>query len=41
MQFQNPVVPKKEGALGRKKWRIVDFRKLNVIIGDRFPIPIS
>jgi len=35
------VVPKKEDASGKKKWRIVDFRKLNdVTIGDSFPIPV-
>jgi hypothetical protein len=36
------VVPKKEDASGKKKWRIVvDFRKLNdITIGDSFPIPV-
>lgn len=35
------VVPKKEDASGKKKWRIVvDYRKLNdKTIPDRFPIP--
>jgi hypothetical protein len=34
------VIPKKEDANGRKKWRIVvDFRKLNeVTVGDSFPL---
>jgi hypothetical protein len=35
------VVRKKVDASGKKKWRImVDFRKLNVTIGDSFPIPV-
>jgi hypothetical protein len=36
------VIPKKEDASGKRKWRIVvDFRKLNdVTIGDSFPIPV-
>ena len=36
------VIPKKEDASGRKKWRIVvDFRKLNeVTVGDSFPLPV-
>jgi len=36
------VVPKKTGASGKMKWRVVvDFRKLNgVTIGDSFPIPV-
>jgi hypothetical protein len=36
------VVPKKEDASGKKKWRIiVDFRKCNdVTIGDSFLIPV-
>lgn len=35
------VVPKKEDASGKKKWRIViDYRKLNqVSIDDKFPMP--
>ena len=35
------VVPKKAGASGKEKWRIVvDFRKLNYIrIGYSFPVP--
>jgi hypothetical protein len=36
------VIPKKENASGKKKWRIVvDLRKLNNdMIGDNFPIPV-
>jgi hypothetical protein len=36
------VIPKKEDASGRKKWRIVvDFRNLNeVTVGDSFPLPV-
>jgi len=36
------VVPKKIGASGKMKWRVVvDFHKLNdVTIGDSFPIPV-
>lgn len=35
------IVPKKEDASGKKKWRlVVDYRKLNdVTIDDRYPIP--
>jgi hypothetical protein len=36
------VIPKKVGATGKRKWRIVvDFRKLNdVTVVDSFPIPV-
>jgi len=36
------VIPKKEDASGKKKWRIVvDFRKLDeVTVGDSFPLPV-
>ena len=36
------VIPKKEDASGKRKWRIVvDFRKLNeVTVGDSFPLPV-
>ena len=36
------VIPKKEDASGKKKWRIVlDFRKLNEVTGgDSFPLPV-
>jgi len=36
------VIPKKEDASGKKKWRIVvDFRKLNeVTVSDSFPLPV-
>jgi hypothetical protein len=35
------IVPKKQDASGKRKWRIcVDFRKLNdVTVGDSFPLP--
>lgn len=35
------IVPKKSGADGKKKWRVViDFRRLNdVTVGDAFPLP--
>lgn len=35
------IVPKKDDASGKKKWRlVVDYRKLNeVTIDDRYPIP--
>lgn len=35
------IVPKKQDASGKKKWRIViDYRKLNdVTVGDSFPLP--
>jgi hypothetical protein len=34
------IVPKKQNAPGKRKWRIcVDFRKLNdVTVGDSFPL---
>ena len=36
------LVPKKEDASGKKKWRVVvDFRKINEkTIHDTFPIPV-
>jgi len=35
------VIPKKTDASGKRKWRIVDFRKFNdVTIGDSFPIRV-
>jgi len=36
------VIPKKEDASGKRKWRIVvDFRKLNeVTVDDSFPLPV-
>ena len=36
------MIPKKEDASGKKKWRIVvHFRKLNeIIVGDSFPLPV-
>ena len=34
------VVPKKLDSSGKTKWRdVVDFRKLNVTVGDSCPIP--
>ena len=35
------IVPKKPGASGEKKWRVViDYRKLNnVTVGDSYPLP--
>ncbi|CAH2088027.1 unnamed protein product [Euphydryas editha] len=35
------VVPKKQDASGKQKWRVViDYRKLNdITIGDTYPIP--
>ena len=41
--WNSPILvhPKKTDASGKKKWRIVvDFRKLNVTIGDSFSIPV-
>jgi hypothetical protein len=36
------VIPKKSDASGKKKWIVVDFRKLNdVTIGDSFPTPVT
>ena len=35
------VPPKKPESSGKRKWRVVvDFRKLNVTVGDSFPIPV-
>ena len=36
------VIPKKEDASGKNKWRIVaHFRKFNeIIVGDSFPLPL-
>ena len=35
------VVPKKQDSSGKRKWRVVvEFRTLNVTLGDSFPIPV-
>ena len=41
MELPILLVPKKLDSSGRRKWRVVvDFRKLNVTVGDSFPIPV-
>ena len=42
-RWNSPIlfVPKKLDSSGQRKWRVgVDFRKLNVTVGDSFPIPV-